>query len=68
MNQNLLIRLNELVGKASEPEDILQLTEAVAKLNASYRNNGQFSEPESDEARADREAREALANAMNGGQ
>lgn len=39
LNEKLLGRLYSLIEKATSPEDILSLTEAVAKYNASIRNN-----------------------------
>ena len=45
---------------------MLKLTDSVAKLNASYRNNAQFVRPETADERAERESREALAKAING--
>ena len=66
VNNHLLERLNELIDDEETPEGFLKITEAVAKLNASYRNNGQFTIPESADERAERESREALAKAING--
>ena len=45
---------------------MLNLTDPVSKPNASYRNNDQFVRPETDDERAERESREALAKAING--
>lgn len=39
VNKNLLVKLNELIEQAAEPAEIVELTNAVAKLNASSRNN-----------------------------
>lgn len=66
VNSHLLERLNTLIDEEDTPEGFLKITEAVAKLNASYRNNGQFTVPESADERAERESREALAKAING--
>lgn len=66
VNQHLLERLNALIDDENEPDGFLKITEAVAKLNASYRNNGQFTVPETADERAERESREALAKAING--
>lgn len=60
VNQALLRRLAKLV-EAAEPEYILDITESVAKLNASLRNNQVFSEPETEAQRAEREAREMFS-------
>lgn len=66
VNQNLLERLNVLIDEAETAEEMLKLTDSVAKLNASYRNNDQFGRPETADERAERESREALAKAING--
>lgn len=63
VNDNLLERLNELIANANA-SDLLDIAEAVAKLNTSRRNNNQFAGPESEEAKAEREAVEALTVAM----
>lgn len=66
VNQNLLERLNALIDEADTAEEMLKLTESIAKLNASFRNNDQFLRPETADERAERESREALAKAING--
>lgn len=66
VNQNLLERLNALIDEADTAEEMLKLTESIAKLNASFRNNDQFMRPETADERAERESREALAKAING--
>lgn len=66
VNQNLLERLNALIDEAETAEEMLKLTEAIAKLNASFRNNDQFMRPETADEKAERESREALAKAING--
>ena len=66
VNNNLLERLNTLIDEADTAEEMLKLTEAIAKLNASFRNNDQFMRPETADERAERESREALAKAING--
>lgn len=66
VNQNLLERLNSLIDEAETAEEMLKLTEAIAKLNASFRNNDQFMRPETADEKAERESREALAKAING--
>ena len=63
VNDNLLERLNELIANANA-SDLLDIAEAVAKLNTSRRNNNQFAGPKSEEAKAEREAVEALTVAM----
>lgn len=66
VNQNLLVRLNNLINDAETADEMLKLTESIAKLNASYRNNDQFVRPETADEIAERESREALAKAING--
>lgn len=66
VNQRLLERLNVLIDQVEDGESMLKLTESVAKLNASFRNNDQFARPETAEERAERESREALTRAING--
>lgn len=39
VNNKLLEQLYDTICESSEPEQLLSLTEAVAKLNASSRNN-----------------------------
>lgn len=66
VNQSLLERLIVLIDEAETAEEMLKLTDSVARLNASYRNNDQFIRPETADERAERESREALAKAING--
>lgn len=66
VNQNLLERLNALIDEAETADEMLKFTEAIAKLNASFRNNDQFMRPETADEKAERESREALAKAING--
>lgn len=66
VNERLLERLCELIECASGSE-LLDITEAVAKLNASRRNSDQFAKPESQEAKAERDATEALVSVMTEG-
>lgn len=63
VNNHLLERLNALIDSA-EGEALLKVTEAIAKLNTSRRNSDQFVKPDTEEARAEREAVEALTIAM----
>ena len=63
VNNHLLERLNSLIDEANG-EDLLRLTEAIAKLNTSRRNSDQFMKPDTEEARAERDAVEALTIAM----
>lgn len=65
LNDNLIARLNELVSSA-EAEDILSLTEAIAKLNASRRNSDQFARPQTEEERIEAEQAAVLGEVIGG--
>ena len=65
LNAKLRNRLNDLLDDAG-PENILQITEAIAKLNSSYKGNSQFGDPLSDEEKQEKEQREILGNILNG--
>lgn len=65
VNENLLKRLNELIESASADE-ILDITDSVAKLNASRKNSDQFARPETPEERMEREQREMFGSVLNG--
>ena len=63
LNDNLIARLNELVDKAGA-EDILAITEAVAKLNASRRNSDQFVKPQTEEEKLEAERAAVLGEVI----
>lgn len=65
VNENLLKRLNELIENANADE-ILDITDSVAKLNTSRRNSDQFSRPETAEEKTEREQRELFGNILKG--
>ena len=65
LNDNLIARLNELVSNA-EAGDILSLTEAIAKLNASRRNSDQFTKPQTEEERLEAERATVLGEVIRG--
>lgn len=65
LNDNLIARLNELVESASS-EDILSITEAVAKLNASRRNSDQFVKPQTEEEKLKAEQAAVLGEVIGG--
>lgn len=65
LNSNLLQRLNELVANA-DGEEILKLTECIAKLNASWKSNDQFGKPETDKERMDREHADIFRQSLTG--
>ena len=49
---------------SAQAEEILPLTEAIAKLNASRRNSDQFVKPQSEEEKLEADARDAILGAM----
>ena len=63
VNEKLLRRLDNLIENA-DTDEILKITEAIAKLNSSYKSNNQFGEPISDEERMERERKDLLSNIM----
>lgn len=63
LNDNLIARLNELVDVA-DAEDILAITEAVAKLNASRRNSDQFVKPQTEEEKLEAERAAVLGEVI----
>lgn len=65
LNASLLERLNELVQRA-DGEEILRLTECIAKLNASWKGNDQFGKPETDKERMDREHADIFKQSLTG--
>lgn len=65
VNENLLKRLNELIESASADE-LLDITDSVAKLNTSRRNSDQFARPETVEERTEREQREIFGDVLKG--
>lgn len=65
LNDNLITKLNALVDEAGA-EDILSLTEAIAKLNASRRNSDQFAKPQTEEERLEAERAAVLGEVIGG--
>ena len=63
VNEKLLRRLDDLIENAGT-DDLVKITEAIAKLNSSYKSNNQFGEPISDEERMERERKDLLSNIM----
>lgn len=63
VNEKLLRRLDDLIEQANTDE-LLKITEAIAKLNSSYKSNNQFGDPVSDEERMERERKDLLSNIM----
>lgn len=68
VNVHLLDKLDELIDDIN-PKDadmVRALTESVAKLNASLKGNNIFTPQETEAEKKEREAAEALADAMMG--
>ena len=65
LNDNLIARLNELVNNA-QAEEILPLTEAIAKLNTSRRNSDQFTKPQSEDEKSEKERNAVLGEIIGG--
>lgn len=68
VNIHLLDKLDELIDDIN-PKDadmVRALTESVAKLNASLKGNNIFTPQETEAEKKEREAAEALADAMMG--
>ena len=68
VNVHLLDKLDELIDDINpKAADMVRaLTESVAKLNASLKGNNIFTPQETEAERKEREATEALADAMRG--
>ena len=66
VNEKLLKELDRKLDECESIEGLAALSDAISKLNASYRNNDQFPAPETKEERAERELQAALRGAMNG--
>lgn len=66
VNKKLLKKLNDLIDVAG-PEEILDITEAISKLNSSYKGNDNFSKPESQSERMAREQQDVLLEALKKG-
>ena len=65
LNAQLRKRLSELIDDATA-DQILDITDSVSKLNASYRGNQQFGEPISDEEQREKETKDLLGGILNG--
>lgn len=65
VNADLLSRLKDLIGRADAAE-ILDITNAVAKLNSSWKGNDQFARPETAEEYEERHRKEVLSDVLNG--
>lgn len=65
VNERLLSRLYDVIEEAG-PEELLQITESIAKLNSSYKGNNQFGDPISQEEQLERQQQEMFKNIING--
>lgn len=68
VNVHLLDKLDELIDaiNGKDADMVRAITESVAKLNASLKGNNIFTPQETEAERKEREATEALADAMRG--
>ena len=68
VNIHLLDKLDELIDaiNGKDADMVRAITESVAKLNASLKGNNIFTPQETEAERKEREAAEALADAMRG--
>ena len=66
VNKHLLEKLDALIRSAKTGDDILALTEAVAKFNSSIRNNPIFTPEESEDERRKREKASVMADILKG--
>lgn len=55
VNQNLLKKLNEVILDVEDATSLLSLTEAVAKLNSSSKNNDMLGQPKSEKDKTQEE-------------
>lgn len=65
VNKNLLSRLNDLINSA-DANDLLSIADAVAKLNASRRNNDQFLRPPDQDEELERERSATIGELIGG--
>lgn len=65
VNQNLLERLDEVIQEAGA-EDLLAITAAVAKLNASVKGNDKIGIPVSEEDKRRARQLDVLSDALMG--
>ena len=64
VNKHLLEKLDALIRSAKTGDDILALTEAVAKFNSSIRNNPIFTPEETEDERRKREKASVMADIL----
>ena len=64
VNKHLLEKLDALIRAAKTGDDILALTEAVAKFNSSIRNNPIFTPEETEDERRKREKASVMADIL----
>lgn len=66
VNQKLLKEIDRQLDNYESVETLSTISDSVAKLNSSYKNNDFFPRPETEEEKAKREMREALKGALSG--
>lgn len=66
VNDKLLKEIDKQLDSYETLESLSIISDSVAKLNSSYKNNDIFPKPETKEERAKRELQDALKGAMNG--
>lgn len=67
VNDLLLQQLYDVIGNTTEPEALLNLTESVAKLNSSFKNNDQVAEKEvSEEEKLAKEEMDMFSSCAEG--
>lgn len=67
VNAKLLDKLEDLIDAVdakTDPELVKVITDSIAKLNTSLRGNDIFAPKETEEEKREREAREAILNAV----
>lgn len=66
VNDKLLKEIDKQLDSYETLESLSIISDSVAKLNSSYKNNDIFPKPETKEEREKRELQNALKGAMNG--
>lgn len=67
VNQNLLRKLNNVIDSLDETDTVglLNITESVAKLNASSRNNDKLSQPKTEKEEANSVVRSMFGSKLS---
>lgn len=66
VNDKLLKEIDKQLDSYQTLEGLSIISDSVAKLNSSYKNNDIFPRPETKEERAERVLQDTLKGAMNG--